>query len=385
MQFNNSVTRSVAEAARKIMAGETEQKPQELNEELKGDQHKLDKNKNQKLDAEDFKLLRGEKKMKEETELTESHFKVGDKVKCKSSGMEGEVVKLDKEHGEDDEKYYTVKREDGKEMKFAPNELSLMKEENELEEGTKMQVAQGRTRNVGTYGRAKGSEYGGTDWDKEETGKETKPAKRKYGSRQNFVRSTRVNESFTGLLELYNEGGIKSLLQTLSSKIEEEVDNETFTAELEDQKSSMAGKKKQPAVAKASVQAVKVEEEVEIEEGMQQTLRKYVPGYAKKQIDQKMDDGKFGKTDADKDANFYRYKKVQDKLKKEEVAVINADIANGVKMINIEERTLTEPEMKKKEDVVKGMKKNLSSFKDRYGDRAKEVMYATATKISKED
>jgi len=31
------------------------------------------------------------------------------------------------------------------------------------------------------------------------------------------------------------------------------------------------------------------------------------------------------------------------------------------------------------------MKKNLSSFKDRYGDRAKEVMYATATKIAKED
>jgi hypothetical protein len=245
---------------------------------------------------------------------------------------------LDKEHGEDDEKYYTVKREDGKEMKFAPNELSLMKEENELEEGTKMQVAQGRTRNVGTYGRAKGSEYGGTDWDKEETRRETKPAKRKYGARQNYVRS--VKESFTDLLETYNEGGIKSLLQTMSSKIEEEVDNETFTAELEDQKASMKGKKKQPAVAKASVQAVKVEEEVEIEEGMQQTLRKYVPGYAKKQIDQKMDDGKFGKTDADKDANFYRYKKVQDKLKKEEVEQIDEDtmthITLGKKVKNSE-------------------------------------------------
>lgn len=62
-----------------------------------------------------------------------------------------------------------------------------------------------------------------------------------------------------------------------------------------------------------------VKEEAEIEEGMQQTLRKYVPGYAKKQIDKKMDAEKFGKRDVDKDANFYRYKKVQDKLKKEEV------------------------------------------------------------------
>jgi hypothetical protein len=60
-------------------------------------------------------------------------------------------------------------------------------------------------------------------------------------------------------------------------------------------------------------------EEVEIEEGMQQILRKNVPGYAKKQIDKKMDAQKFGRTDVDKDTNYYRYKKVQDKLKKEEV------------------------------------------------------------------
>lgn len=60
-------------------------------------------------------------------------------------------------------------------------------------------------------------------------------------------------------------------------------------------------------------------EHVEIEEGLQQTLRKVVPGYAKREIDKKMDAGKFGKTDADKDANFYRYKKIQDRLKKEEV------------------------------------------------------------------
>jgi predicted RNA binding protein YcfA (HicA-like mRNA interferase family) len=60
-------------------------------------------------------------------------------------------------------------------------------------------------------------------------------------------------------------------------------------------------------------------EEVELDEGMQQTLRKVVPGYAKKQINDKMDAGKFGKTDADKDANYYRYKKIMDKVKKEEL------------------------------------------------------------------
>jgi hypothetical protein len=57
-----------------------------------------------------------------------------------------------------------------------------------------------------------------------------------------------------------------------------------------------------------------------VAEGLPQTLRKFVPGYAKREIDKKMDAGKFGKTDADKDANFQRYKKIQDKLKEQGVA-----------------------------------------------------------------
>jgi hypothetical protein len=51
--------------------------------------------------------------------------------------------------------------------------------------------------------------------------------------------------------------------------------------------------------------------------------------------------------------------------------------------VDLEERSLTEPEMKKKEEMVKGMKKGMSGFKQRYGDRAKEVMYATATARAK--
>ena len=51
--------------------------------------------------------------------------------------------------------------------------------------------------------------------------------------------------------------------------------------------------------------------------------------------------------------------------------------------IELDEKTLTSAETKKKEEIVKSMKKNLSGFKSRYGDRAKEVMYATATKQAK--
>lgn len=62
-----------------------------------------------------------------------------------------------------------------------------------------------------------------------------------------------------------------------------------------------------------------VKEEV-VAEGLPQTLRKVVPGYAKREIDKKMDDQKFGRTDVDKDANYYRYKKIQDKIKNKGVA-----------------------------------------------------------------
>jgi hypothetical protein len=57
-----------------------------------------------------------------------------------------------------------------------------------------------------------------------------------------------------------------------------------------------------------------------VAEGLPQTLRKFVPGYARREIDKKMDAEKFGKTDVDRDANFQRYKKIQDKLKEQGVA-----------------------------------------------------------------
>lgn len=50
----------------------------------------------------------------------------------------------------------------------------------------------------------------------------------------------------------------------------------------------------------------------------------------------------------------------------------------------MKERELSKGEQKKKEKYVKGMKKNKSGFKDRYGDDAEAVMYATATKMAKE-
>ena len=52
---------------------------------------------------------------------------------------------------------------------------------------------------------------------------------------------------------------------------------------------------------------------------------------------------------------------------------------------DVDERDLTKGEEKDKEKYVKGMKKNSKDFKKRYGDEWKNVMYATATKMAKED
>jgi hypothetical protein len=59
-----------------------------------------------------------------------------------------------------------------------------------------------------------------------------------------------------------------------------------------------------------------------------------------------------------------------------------ANVPTTYESVELEEKELTDTDVKQKEKVVKGMKKNLQSFKDKYGERAKGVMHATATKIA---
>jgi hypothetical protein len=54
-----------------------------------------------------------------------------------------------------------------------------------------------------------------------------------------------------------------------------------------------------------------------------------------------------------------------------------------VEEVQIDEKTLTKMEMKKREEIVKSMKDKASDFEKRYPGRGKEVMYATATKMAK--
>ena len=51
----------------------------------------------------------------------------------------------------------------------------------------------------------------------------------------------------------------------------------------------------------------------------------------------------------------------------------------------VSEAEMTDKQMKKREEIVKSMKDNKGGFEKRYGDRAKDVMYATATKMAQKE
>lgn len=52
---------------------------------------------------------------------------------------------------------------------------------------------------------------------------------------------------------------------------------------------------------------------------------------------------------------------------------------------SLDERELTDKEYSKREEIVKAMKSKKKQFQDKYGERWKEVMYATATKQAKNE
>jgi hypothetical protein len=112
----------------------------------------------------------------------------------------------------------------------------------------------------------------------------------------------------------------------------------------------------------------------------------------------KIDKNKNGEIDAH---DFKLLRKEEEELEESEVRVARSDYKNGPsgrkshKEIvftddeskddeedkkEMKEAKMSDADMAERERLVKGMKKNLAGFKSRYGDRAKEVMYATATK-----
>jgi len=175
--------------------------------------------------------------------------------------------------------------------------------------------------------RAKPGVYGGTKDEKHAVDTLKGP---KMKELSDIEAEKKKKKKMSEMVATYQEQGLKGLFASL---VKEEPDNEQFTKEVEAQKAKNAGEGKKAEVAKPSVQAVQNEE---------------------------------------------THTKVE---------VLDFDDVNGVKRseIDLEERQMTDAEMKKKEEIVKSMKKGIAGFKERYGERAKNVMYATATKQAMKD
>jgi hypothetical protein len=61
------------------------------------------------------------------------------------------------------------------------------------------------------------------------------------------------------------------------------------------------------------------------------------------------------------------------------------DVYESVQEGTVSESEMTDAQKEKREVIIKELKKKMSEFKDRYGDKATDVMYATATKMAMKD
>ena len=191
---------------------------------------------------------------------------------------------------------------------------------------------------------------------------------------------------FSEMLETYKSAGLKSLFESIEEKaLAEESTNDEFKVELDDMQSKSTGKKK-AEVAKAKVDAVQQEEVETVEEDDTGYQDRYAVknGKAVKHNPERgeKDEPHHVWADGPDHAVRKHAKMTKPGMKKEEMDI--NDI-NGVRMSTIGEAEMTDAEKAKREDIVKGMKKGMAGFKERYGDRAKSVMYATATKQAMKD
>ena len=357
--FNDKLAKSLAEAAKKVM-----------DEELKGNQHKIDKNKNNKIDAHDFKLLRKEENVEEAMQKADV------------------PAYLRKQQGE---KPLTMADIKGPRKDSISSKENLAKARNEEVE----QVTEADVEKTATGMKVYGSSYGNSVRARREQTKRPVDDVKKEPTDRELGGASAVNKKkkFSEMVESYVESGIKGLFESF---VKEEVTNDQFKKELDKQKAKADGKAPQADVAAPAVQAVKNEEVEQLDELSPGTLKSYVnkakpevkAAKAERSSAEMADDYK---TASDSQVTIGKrqagIKQAKAKLNKEDTQEVEVvmDELNGYAEVTIGERSLTEPEMKKKEEVVMSMKKGLQGFKDRYGADAKSVMYATATKIAKKD
>lgn len=436
-------------------------------EALKGDQTKLDKNKNNKLDADDFKIIRGEKKTVKEEEKPRSAGTVFDKDVAKTfqkkekgegTGHEAKELKTGtqytkkapKEKEETNESFATFKDKlksgakkvlakvgggsdedqlkrlqknmgatgsqvNGKKSMAKYNEEVELDEDfdldeidpalveefmqteefeqlDELSKGTLASYVKKASHDVAHKGAmtrqhtndstaAKmAGNYSGA---KKSMDKADKTFAKSWKRREGMGKA--VDRLAKEEVEQLDELGKSTLASYARKSSIDAVDNMVKAKEFGDIKDRIAsrgpGKVGDNLIQRATTQQqkyqdkankrvagtikatarLKKEEFEQIDELSKETLKSY--------------QDKAMKTPPSKNGNWVSrisgIARSAEKLKKEEVE-------------QVEERELTPAETAEKEKNVKGMKKNIAGFRERYGSRAKEVMYATATKQAKD-
>jgi len=339
MYSDNKQIRDVADVAAKIMYGQ-----QPVTEKLHPNQQQLDVHEPEKdeLTSDDFKKLRAKKEVKKEEveELDElskdtlkSYYKgsVESGMKAQNRAMNTSMGGSDSEHKKNiTDINKRVSGQDAVTKRLGSKETMSMDKESGVSRLAKYKPTKPNPKKYS-------EEVESIDEVKMADLPSTRVQGRSYGASKpesDYVKGPsdaelkkieaekkKKQKKFSEMVNLYQEKGLKSLSEML---VKEEPDNEQFTKELEDAKAKSEGKKRNTEIAKGAVQAVKQEE-------------------------------------------------------------LDINDINGIQMSTIEERMMTEPEKEKKEDIVKSMKKGMAGFKDRYGDRAKNVMYATATKQAMKD
>jgi hypothetical protein len=327
--LNDKVLKSVADAVTKVMA-----------EALKGDQHKIDKNKNNKIDAHDFKLLRKEETVTEE-EKKKSPFDW--KNTPRETREKGELTG----HASKRTSTGTVYTK------------KAVKEEASQEEFNK-EIEKAKAKASGKVAQPEVAKPAVQAVQQEEVQQIDELSKKTLGS---YIKKAANDKADVAYHRGYDNYDQKPDWTPMKAKVHYGQQN------------------RNRGIKRAVARLVRQEEVQQIDELSRRTLGNYIKKAANDKADTAYHAGhsSYSKPDwtpmkdkvHDGQENRNRgIKRAINKLTREEAE-------------QIDERHLTSGEKAEVEKNVKGMKKNLQGFKARYGDRAKEVMYATATKQAK--
>ena len=371
-------------------------------EELKGQQHKIDKNKNNKVDADDFKILRGEKKVNEE-EVGESNNPFDLKnYKSQLPTKPGEKAGFDSKKVSTGTIYSrkTVKDEPMKKEEIDPNNTTTdtlkgrektsnnpflsKKVKMDVPDNVKEEAEQIDEKELtlsDIFARVKSSRGSGEEAEMKHhrlvDGKPSVP--KRVGSKDIHLHHIGTGNS-TGENAKYKvvAAGARS---PLKAKVGSTISGKKVNDHM-DTSDNGGTVHVHTARPKAHFMDDDMHEEVQhIDELSKDTLKSYSVK-AKASAKSHRDAG--NQYDSDPDERAFapnQYKKAASRT----AGAAKADSRIKEEAEQVEERTLTPGETSEKERIVKGMKKSLKGFKARYGDKAKSVMYATATKAAKKD